>query len=535
MRYHLSLDRNTGKEKKLLDAHLPLLSQKKQINPSQKLPLSERQAILICTVLAALPSIFLMLAVPPLLNNTDSFDFFLRNLPHLVPHFPPLYPLFVRSIAAFTGFSQTSIDLVITAQHVLSVAGMAAIVAWLPGTWRKIFCTFFLLAANYFNVIAHGIFSEALALALLLFYFAAACAVMTAENQMGMGKSVKIAIDAPRVIRLSIKLSYASILICAVYGLLYAMCLARHPMVAYATILPLFYLLKSIGTPGKGRKYLMRFAGHMGLALLAVGAAHCTNVFAYKLLGSKTDFILGRASAYRFSALPWKRMESGEKAELIESIKSHTDDPYAREAVQLMIDDEQPWIGAFKKLEKIVTDKHLNESADEIMNKAAIAFYKTPNKYLVQDILRDSDYYWSNRDHCFSKIIESAKLSLQWFHNYPDPPEVAALPFVKNADVRQYDRINYICKRRLFDEICNYYLLAAAALVIAVLRTILKRTSPALIPIVIAIGLSGPIYSLLMAVVTVTLPRYNAPLNATIWTMLALACLLKTKSPQSGS
>jgi hypothetical protein len=485
--------------------------------------------MVICAILCSLPSVFLLLAVPPIFNNSDSYEIFLRALPILVPHSPPIYPVFVRSFAVLWGFSPPTIYAILIAQHILSIVGMLSIVSLFEGRARRIAGSVFMLAANYFCVLSQGLFSESLALSLLMLYLACGTRVMLLEGVYAARMRLRLFFSFAPNLRLRLRLNARTTWTILSLLALYLVSESRHAMLAFAVLLPVFYLLNSLVQPGERLLNLKLFLVNSLLVIFVLGGIHCTNVFLGRVLGANTDFILGRASVYRMHTLPWATMKPAEKAGLIATMQSHNVDPFVKAAIPIMIEDENPWPGSLAKLEAL-SPKFGGENPDKVMNQAAIAFYMTPNVYLFQDILKACDYYFSNRDHCFSKLIELGKFSINWFRTSPcHPAVVSTMPMIQNIQLKDYDRINWIVKRRVFDEICNYYLLAALALVICTVRVALGRAPRALIPLVVATGFSGVAYILLTAMVTVTLPRYVTPLHCAIWAMLAFAGLINKK------
>src|SRR6185295_17317191 len=123
--------------------------------------------------ICALPSILLLAFVPPTFNMRDSATLLTTPLGFLVPHWPPLYPELLAINTGIFGYSNAAIYGVVIEQHLLAIAAGIYLTTIFSNTWRRMVMAVFFSAANYFFVLSHGLYTEALSTGLLLLFIGA--------------------------------------------------------------------------------------------------------------------------------------------------------------------------------------------------------------------------------------------------------------------------------------------------------------------------------------------------------------------------
>lgn len=479
----------------------------------------------LAAALCALPSVFLLLAVPPLFNYEDSLVQFLKQLPILVPHWPPVYPLFVRSFQALTGWSAATLYEVLIAQHIIAVCCILSVVTIFQGIVRRLAAVVLLLAANYFGVLSHGIYSESLTLSFMILYLGLAARYLLGQQNPGKNSKFKMSFGWENGNRFEPEISQEKILLLGCYVTVFLLAITRYGIILIGGLMPLFCLL-NLKLGRKNKLGWWRALTQIVLLVSVAMVAQFTCTFIGRELGSKTDLPLGRSVVYRMHALPWDTMTVAGKAELISRIKNHASEPVVKAAIEVMIEDDAPWTGSIPKIEKLISEYHSDLTVDQIMNKAAFAFFATPNVYLVKDVMKDVDIYWSNKEKSLGNLIFRSVDAAKWLRISPlSPPEVSTMPFVQNINPKTYNRISKYFNAPLFDWACNYYVLSAIAFAAALWRA-RSGAAPRELPIFIVAALfCAFVYSVVPSAVEIFLPRYQAPLNTMVWTSLTIALL----------
>ncbi len=484
-------------------------------------------------LICALPPVALFFLIPPTFNAIDSAVVLTGSLESLIPHWPPLYPLFLFFNKLIFGYSDVGIYAIAIEQQVATVLASIYVMTALNGNWRRTLMASCLLIANHFYVVSHGIFTEALSSSLFLVFLGAALR-LALQSESELCKTVaklrlRVFRDLPDGQRVRTVVITKRVLAFSVYFIaLYFMTMARHNMIVFASLLPCNYIFRFL-MRSKGAN----FKAFLVTVLLGVGAlfaVHVSNEMICRFLGKESTPLFGRVGVYRVQALPWERMKPAEKDELIRAVERRCPDDFCRAAFEIMRTDDNPWKGSYDKISALEPSFGSRKTANQAMNEVCKAFFVTLNKYLVQDVISGFCQYWGEDElyqgeNSFTllSVMRASTKSIWLYRSGKDIlPEMRRIPFVMKMDPSQYEKsFSFLIPDQLMG-MCKYFRIAGLTLGLCLVGALIGRTPKDSVAFCLAAFASLFLYSFLSALVTVVIGRYVAPVHMIVWIMVAL-------------
>jgi hypothetical protein len=466
--------------------------------------------LLVLGAVAALPSAFLLAAVPPIWPCIDPFVLCVFPMSNAVPHFPPLYPLFTRVINYVTmyGFYSRTGDLhpilqanlntvglytIITLQHVLGVGALVTFAIAAARTLRRRLAVLAVLLLNpVFSVCFHSVMTEGLWFSFLVYYLAAALRVWRAD---GLGSPM-------------------AHLACFV-SLLLAI-LTRHPGVVLAGLLPGLLILGFLWL--RTATAFKKLALASTCALLAVATAQATTARLCKSCHVEYRNVWGKAGCYRVIASGWKEVSATERQVFADELRARTRDPSVARAIPVVLDSDLAWVPTFAAVQKsLAEDGRVPSDAqvDRVLNEVCWLVVSSGHPRVIESMESDyKKYLLSERlDGVLHKHLcywESTGPLVDEAPSYREATKHCALfdPANRSEYVRQVDRFlarNIGSKIAPFRNAHILLLIAAGGLLAFVLNCIGPREL-----LFVLAGLSWLLLYLgLMCVVTVYVARYG--------------------------
>jgi hypothetical protein len=445
-----------------------------------------------------------------------------------VPHWPPLYPLLLYFVVHLLSLSDVAIYSVLIFQHIISVAAAIYLCTAIRGRVPNLLMAVFACIANYFSLFSQGIFTEAFSITFLMFFLGATTRLGLAQDaeldQNATKLTFTIFSDSAALSR-QISVTRRTLALVVATVALFFMTASRHNMILFGALLPAMYLLRPlIRVSGKVILPLLTSTASAIIALLAV---HIFNDVVCQLLHNESTPLYGRVAVYRVHYLPWSTMPKDERGELVSAMLKRCPDDFSKQALQIMIEDNAPWMGSLKRLTEIAP-RFGTETADQAMDTASMAFFLTPNKYLASAVLSTFKLYMGDMsgwqggpmqsffDGCHNSIADyqSGKIKTE--------PSMLNINSIRFANPDVYKRISAIINPVFFDFCCNYFWLGLLAIALSTV-SFAKRTSQTALPYCLAIAASGILYAILSSIVTIFIPRYIAPMNVCCWVMLGIS------------
>jgi hypothetical protein len=303
----------------------------------------------------------------------------------VIPHFPPLYPLFTRLFA--TGgtwhepiYSALSIKLILLAQHSLTVLAAAYLADRLPlGIWAKRLVTTLLYMNPVTLFSTHSLLTEALVTPALFAAFAEAIPLLVWRN--------------------------GSIWHLALFFLWVAIAaLVRHIGILLGLMLPTGYVLEAlyrackkdrIGALRGARAFAACTVGMVVAALLV----HGTSVLVMRSLDIEPRSILGRAFVYRLTPGSLGVGAGGifvghdEFMGMLERLKARAVDPDIVATLRIIETSGYTWVDPFNRVQKHLESKcptcatpiDIWAQTDDLLTRTALYVLLTPDWVLFKD------------------------------------------------------------------------------------------------------------------------------------------------------
>lgn len=481
-------------------------------------------------LICALPSLILLVSVPPIFNEIDSATVLTSEPKFVVPHWPPLYPLMLYFVVHLLNLSDAAIYTVLIVQHIISITAAIYLTTAMKGRLPRLLMAVFACIANYFSLFSHGIFTEAFSISFLMLFLGATTRLGLAADTELDSNATKLTFTffpnaAPHSKEIAITRRTLALAVATIA--LFFMTASRHNMILFGALLPAMYLIRPLlRVPGK---VILALATSIASAVVALLAVHFFNDLVCELLHNESTPLYGRVAVYRVHGLPWNTMPQEERETLINAMLKRCPDGFSKQALHVMIEDNDPWMGSLKRLKEIAP--HFGaKTADQAMDSASMAFFLTPNKYLTSAVLSTFKLYlgdmsgWQGGpmqsffDGCHNSIADyqSGKIKTE--------PSMLNINSIKSADPNVYKRISTLINPALFDACCNYFWLGLLAIALSA-ASFARKVSQTALPYCLAIAASAFLYAILSSIVTIFIPRYVAPMNVCCWIMLAVAII----------
>jgi len=439
----------------------------------------------------------------------------------LVPHWPPLYPLFLKTILTACGYSDTALYTIVGVQHLIAASGAAYICYAVRGLGARLFLAFTVVVANYFNVFTHGIYTEAVSCGLLLWLLGAAIRLGT-FSALELDRMIAQIIfeipfcptSTPKALtsrRLALAVTFTSLLL---------MTLTRYNMYIFAAVIPGIYLFQFC-CEAKFRR--QEFFASLGLCVLAFIVAQGANSAFGRIYSCDMASRFGRPAAYRLHELPWKTMSAQEREHLKGNMLRRCPDDFTKFALNTMIEDNNPWIGSHTMIDAWSSRFHTKKTADQAMNDAALAFFLTPNKYLLAEIGNTFNSYMGEHNSTFTSAENLSEVAVMLYRKSPDiDKHMRLFPILRRTQPEDYRVITRFLRPASFDGVCRYYWLGGLTLLIGFAGFLAKRLSTGYFSLLFTFSLSIVLYAGLSAAVTEFVPRYLIPVNELVWLSIAM-------------
>lgn len=448
-------------------------------------------------LVALVPTLLLLVFVPPTFNRVDAYTMLLQQYKMLIPHYPPLYPFFTRTVTSVFGLSDVGIYAIVLLQHAVLVGGLVYCASAFGGTLRRVWVVIALAWGSGLGLYSHGIFSEGLAMPLLVWL---------------LGAAVRVALPE-RATSLRLVVPY--------YGILFLCILTRHNLAVFAAILPTLFILLALWERRVFRYRMRQALVHVLAGVCAIALANMFVKFVTYVTDGNVTPILGRVVVYRMHYFPWDKMTESERHALVERIATRSPDPIAQGAVRIMIEAPGPWIGSYQQVRKLLREQGSQRDVDEVMNAASRAFLFTPNVYLYAEILETLDKYFGKHNQV-PWMVDQATSAIELYRTGRIPDDFAKLGLIDSIDIEHYQRITKVVNPPVYLWSTNCYLLAAITLVLLVFACFRGAMPVPLGALSVAVLLSASLYAFLTAAISPFHVRYGAPVILMFWAALAV-------------
>ncbi len=305
----------------------------------------------------------------------------------VIPHFPPLYPLFAWAVNLGLAAAEEApaitdrglLAMVVLQQALAVVAVVAFARSASRALWRQLLVVALVALNPIYFLLAHSLRTEALWLPLVLLLLALALRIWEAAG------------PSPAA-----WLGYYSVLLLAV--------LTRHPSLLLAGLLPALYLFGFVFF-GQRRRNLWRLVTHAAAGLLVLVAANLVTAAVCDRFDAKPRALWGRAAVYRIVWTDWDEIPRREKRQLIRQLRRAEPDPLVRRAIPVVLASTQAWGGAYGDVHRLLAESPLTPPgadlevlADEVLNAVCWRFLTSRHPIVVDGIRRDFLEYVTAND-----------------------------------------------------------------------------------------------------------------------------------------
>jgi hypothetical protein len=350
-------------------------------------------ALLLC-VGSVIPAY--LLATRPPLYNTDSFWTTGQPWsPFVVPHFPPLYPLFTRAVnfvTMYLGYRHTGdfyhglaynlndpgVYAIVAIQHALAVLAMAVIALHAAATLPRRLLAMLLMSANpVVFLCCHNVMTEGLLCSLVVF----------------------LLVFALRVVRHPGAGSWRDHLGCFVF--LFLCIWTRHPASVLAALVPGVSLLRL--AVRRDRTAALKFAAALACALLAIWTTgEASRRFCEHFNHQKYVNPWGRAGSYRVLGPGWDRQPAEKRDAFIRAAQANAADPRVARAIPEVLRDNNAWVGSWQAVRKVLVESGSPSPADNEVDAALNGVCRAAYSARDPEVLRSArvdfcTYLWGAR------------------------------------------------------------------------------------------------------------------------------------------
>ena len=456
-------------------------------------------------LLASVWSAYLFWSIPPIWNSYDSYlliDTPLKSF--VIPHWTPLYPLFLKFFWLHFDFLSFNVKLyaIIFTQHILFIASVIVFSTIVTKhVIKKIVIMLIFLLNPLFGLMVHGIYTESVFLSLIIFITGLSIKIVTDENP-----------------RKSIWLSY--------FVVLFLACLTRHDGPISASILLvllLCFLIKDvINLKSKWKITGIRHAKviliTLTLSCVIIFLSNLSFQLICNLAGADYYQRFGRAINYHIASAKLRSLPKSEFEAIVKQIEDMTVDPWVRNSVRTLLGCDNPWLGCFSRIKKVLTlykyNSNLAKSSRElriegtmIMNQIGFLYIKSLNKYYIRQTKQFfKQFLMTSGIQLFSKqMINTSLNSLELYNRPPVPRDSYSLvPYnlicLDQKNIKRYENFKtsgYIRVSTILDYFLRLYIFIPIIL-IAYFMSFLKGNS---LPVIISLIISIIIYSLMISAV----------------------------------
>lgn len=326
---------------------------------------------LLLIFLTLLPSLLLVLFVPPSWNYIDSYMFITPHSLVLVPQHQPLYLVVCQVFMKLASYNWPGVSMLIIFQHLVYLAGLLWLVYGLRAYRARILLTIFMGLNWGLLILVHGVYMEALFCGLLVGLLGFVVRVLNADEKNGV----------------LFWLGFAMVL--------WALMTTRHIGILFAALLPGVMLGLVILNRGAGyRKYLGAAGIAIAMSVIAFAGTKALNAYVKHLYPKKHEAQYGKPGVYRIAYMQWDKMPKQERKDILEGYKLAAEgDSILIELFDMLATNDPDtlnlWIGVSQRIINRIEETGSPHTYDYYFNKATIITYQKPNRYLVWAITKD--------------------------------------------------------------------------------------------------------------------------------------------------
>ena len=435
-------------------------------------------------LICALPSILLLLFVPPLMNYGDSASLLCGSLADNAAQRPLLYPCFVQYFVKTFGFTNLAIYSILCLQHILVLAGASYMVLSVKEPGQRVLLALMAVFANFFFLLNNGIYSESLDSGFLFFYFGTALRLTlqsNIENRAGL-----------------LVLSFVSV---AFMGL------SNPYLLAFSVLIPAAYLFNALVSRDKQKlsAELKPFLQSLLVVFLAVFTILAANFLTENLLGQSLLPSFGRVSLPVMRSFPWSSIPKEQKSALLAKMQKRCSGDYSRLALSFIVAGNYGNVDVYQQLKALEAQFGHGKNAEQAISNAALAFFFTPNRYLANQAVNgfykcmgeDSFVNWlslrSGTSRCLNSIIDAAATSSRIYQSDRSIEQrLSQIPALKNSEPSKYFQVASLLNTACFDGVCHYIPLMLIAVILSLSGLALGASSKERLAFVLHLFLDFP-------------------------------------------
>ena len=456
-------------------------------------------AIKFQVLISFIPGIIVLLFYPPVFNYIDSYVLLTTGLTILIPHFPPLYPLFLKGITGLFGITDLSIYLIILIQQLLLGSAVLYVITACKNWYNKLVMLTIISAPMFVYLYANGVQTEGMTLIFLIAMYGGMLRIVGGEKKRNLKHII----------------FYHVILLLLI--------LTRHSMAVFASQLPIYYLARAFFSIKTFRKNLNDSVRYIFAGVLIITLSSIFQNYVVGLIGGNKTSVYGRAVTYRMSYLGLDKIN---EEKVIHELQKKTDDDLVKKAIEIMITDKSPWVGAYSKVSKIIQERKIPISTDKIINRAAWVYITTPEIALTNNVINTFKNYLGKNLNILNDIVGVSKGSVQLYANNDSVPvEIRNLNMTNNINIQDYEKVFKFIKPDIYAFLNKAYIIVPLAYLISLLLFFLNKESKNAINMMHAITITLILYSFLSSYLTALVWRYAAPVILGSWLILGLSLL----------
>jgi hypothetical protein len=393
-------------------------------------------------------------------------------------------------------------------QHLALVLAVTYLASAYRHAWQILTVSILAYLGVGIGLFAHGFFTEALAIPLLLIFLGA----LLRLHRDGLTLSVAV------VLALS----------------LLAASLTRHALLILGGLPIAYVLLRALLSRGRSMRLslsLQVVALIMGVVVVGSGISR----YVALILDSQEISILGRAGVYRIQAA-YALVPAQERADWLMAMAERTTDPGVRTIFPLLAETANPWTGPRDAI--LTTPEVFGRHPDELMNAAFKTFAGSFDHYALQQWGREiqnavlgigSASYCPGQVSCLlTGTIDSIERVF--------PSDARTLAAVTGTGADQLTSVtiyHHLANQRLTEVLDGLVplrpetrgLFMGASLLLSLIAVGLRRTA-ADTALILSLWLGTVAYALALTWVTVVLPRYLSPIDTLVWLSNAVSLIV---------
>jgi hypothetical protein len=373
-----------------------------------------------CIFLAASANaIYWLATIPPTWAGGDSVVLMLYGInENCIPHYPPLYPLFTRTVNFAVNKPMLSPGSTIATwgQGNVSDASLYSIII-LQQLFLSFVITFFVcslskrflvrligvipfLLTPSLTLFNHGVLSESLWVSFVILAFAAAWRILANDGPSNG--------------------NYILYFVALLAGVQ-----TRHVGLIFSFTLPFALLILAIIEREKRAQRTREFAWVISISIAVFLAdAAITRLICYQF-GVAYRSVYGRSGVYLIDRVNWKQVGDGERLAIEQAVEKKVSSPLVAGAVPVVFAARNPWIGPWQDVHSYLESQHmealgnrdLSVLTDNLLTEISLTYVRTWNPW-YRDFVRSTLYeYWGifNGSGLAASILATSAASLSMY------------------------------------------------------------------------------------------------------------------------